>query len=77
MDVSAHTPAEAQPAEAAPPESWRGRVRAALETWSKNLAAYFTEHDPTFRYAVLPAIVVASLLYVRSPFSNYIFDEQE
>ena len=43
----------------------------------KNLGAYFSEHDPTFRHAVLPALVVAALLYVRSPLSNYIFDEQE
>jgi hypothetical protein len=44
---------------------------------AKNLGAYFSEQDPTFRHAVLPALVVAALLYVRSPLSNYIFDEQE
>jgi hypothetical protein len=44
---------------------------------AKNLGAYFSGHDPTFRHAVLPALVVAALVYVRSPLSNYIFDEQE
>jgi len=77
MDVSAHTPAEARPSEGAPPAKWWAKAAATLDTWAKNLGAYFTEHDPTFRNAVLPALVVASLLYVRSPFSNYIFDEQE
>lgn len=38
---------------------------------------YFTEQDPTFWVALTPAIVVSALLFVRSPLSNYIFDEQE
>nr|PZN29507.1 MAG: tetratricopeptide repeat-containing protein [Pseudomonadota bacterium] len=37
---------------------------------------YF-DHEPTFWVAFTPALIVASLLFVRSPFSNYIFDEQE
>ena len=39
--------------------------------------AYFAERDPTIAAAFGPALVVSALLYVRSPFSNYIFDEQE
>lgn len=38
---------------------------------------HFTEHDPTFWVALSPALIVAALLFVRSPASNYIFDEQE
>jgi hypothetical protein len=77
MDVSAHTPAEARPAGALPPATWWDKVLGTLDAWARNLGAYFTEHDPMFRYAILPALVVAALLYVRSPLSNYIFDEQE
>lgn len=38
---------------------------------------YFEEQDPTFAIAFAPALVVSIVLYVRSPLSNYIFDEQE
>ena len=89
MQVSADTPAEAPPVGAPPAplgppapafapagSRWK-RILRALEDGSKNLAAYFAGHDPTFRYALLPALVVAAVLYVRSPLSNYIFDEQE
>jgi len=38
---------------------------------------YFLDQDPTFWVAFTPALVVAALLFVRSPASNYIFDEQE
>ncbi|HEX6276235.1 MAG TPA: tetratricopeptide repeat protein [Polyangiaceae bacterium] len=78
MQASAHTPGEAPPAPPAPASTGRpGRVLAALDGGLRNLSAYFSGHDPTFRYAILPALLVAALLYVRSPFSNYIFDEQE
>jgi len=39
--------------------------------------AYLTRTDPTFKHAFAPALLVSALLYLRSPFSNYIFDEQE
>jgi hypothetical protein len=42
-----------------------------------SIGAYFTKYDPTLGRALAPAIVVSSVLYVRSPLSNYIFDEQE
>jgi hypothetical protein len=78
MEASAHTPGAAPPAETGPASPGRSaRALSTLDGWLKNLRAYFTEHDPTFRYAVLPALVVAAVLYVRSPLSNYIFDEQE
>jgi hypothetical protein len=78
MDVSAHTPAETPSDERkAPPARRAAKLRALLEGFRLNLVAYFTEHDPTFRYAILPALVVTALLYVRSPASNCIFDEQE
>jgi len=38
---------------------------------------YFEEQDPRFAIAFAPALVVSILLFVRSPLSNYIFDEQE
>jgi len=38
---------------------------------------YFQEQDPRFSIAFAPALLVCILLYVRSPLSNYIFDEQE
>jgi hypothetical protein len=53
------------------------RVRRALGELGANVAAYFANHDPTLRHAIVPALVVTALLYIRSPLSNYIFDEQE
>jgi hypothetical protein len=49
-------------------------ARAALPRAIRN---YFAEQDPRFSAALAPALLVAILLYVRSPLSNYIFDEQE
>ena len=43
----------------------------------ERLLAFFGNEDPVFATALLPALVVSALLYVRSPLSNYIFDEQE
>ena len=78
MEASAPTPGDTRPAESAPASAGRAaRVLSTLDGWAKNVGAYFSEHDPTFRHAILPAVIVAALLYVRSPFSNYIFDEQE
>ncbi len=48
--------------------------RAALPTAIRN---YFEQQDPRFSVALPPALLVAIVLYVRSPLSNYIFDEQE
>ena len=39
--------------------------------------SYVLEQDPRFWVAFTPALVVAAILFVRSPASNYIFDEQE
>lgn len=41
------------------------------------IVRYFREQDPTFWIAFTPALAVSALLFVRSPASNYIFDEQE
>lgn len=38
---------------------------------------YFEEQDPRFAIAFAPALIVSIVLFVRSPVSNYIFDEQE
>lgn len=61
------------PTEASAPRRMAGR----LSVLAANVAEYFRVHDPLLRYAFAPALVVAALLYVRSPLSNYIFDEQE
>ena len=45
--------------------------------FARRVIAYFANEDPVFATALLPALVLTSLLYVRSPLSNYIFDEQE
>jgi hypothetical protein len=60
-----------------PRASRRERVRARLRaawTWTRN---YFLDQDPTFWVAFTPALVASALVFVRSPASNYIFDEQE
>lgn len=41
------------------------------------LTGYFRDNDPTFWISFTPALIVSALLFVRSPASNYIFDEQE
>ncbi len=66
----------------------RRAERRSLRTTIKNVARYanlqkerlryfFLSEDPSFATALLPALVIAAVLYVRSPLSNYIFDEQE
>lgn len=50
------------------------RAPAAL---LRGTADYFKNHDPTLRTAFGPALFLVSVLFVRSPWSNYIFDEQE
>jgi hypothetical protein len=41
------------------------------------IGRYFSDQDPTFWVAFTPSLLVSALLFVRSPASNYIFDEQE
>jgi tetratricopeptide (TPR) repeat protein len=48
-------------------------VGSALES----VRSYVRDQDPTFWVALTPALLVVALLFVRSPASNYIFDEQE
>src|SRR6187455_2121818 len=59
----------------------RGSARPRREPFGwrlwRSIAAYFTELQPTFWVAIVPALVVAALVYTRSPASNFIFDEQE
>src|SRR5258708_6370336 len=59
------------------PTPRRWAVRERLLTWWAGLKAYFGEQDPKFLTAFAPAFVASVLIYVRSPLSNYIFDEQE
>jgi len=57
-------------------EPRRASVASRVGTAFRALLRHF-DNDPTFWVAFTPALIVASLLFVRSPFSNYIFDEQE
>lgn len=66
---------ESFPGQVSAPSRVGWRVR--FETWLLGLQAYFREQDPRFLTAFAPAFVVSVLIYVRSPLSNYIFDEQE
>src|SRR5882724_11571688 len=59
------------------PQPRRWALRERLWTWVFGLKTYFSEQDPKFLVAFAPAFVVSVLIYVRSPLSNYIFDEQE
>lgn len=52
-------------------------ARQRFGSWLLSLQAYFSEQDPKFLTAFAPAFVLCVLIYVRSPLSNYIFDEQE
>src|SRR6187402_1018082 len=67
------------PVAPSPPSSPEPRVtlRERLVAWLAGLRAYFREQDPKFLTAFAPAFVLCVLIYVRSPLSNYIFDEQE
>ncbi len=46
----------------------------ALEGWVRR---YFRSHPPTLRWTLAPLILLAVVLYIRHPATNYIFDEQE
>ncbi len=48
----------------------------AQELWPK-LRGYFAEHPPTVWAAFTPLVLLALVLFTRSPATNYIFDEQE
>ncbi len=51
---------------------WHGLVELGL-----HLAGYLRSNPPTLAAAFGPALLIAAVLYVRSPLSNCIFDEQE
>jgi len=55
----------------------RSGLRGALENARLRAVDYVQTHAPTVRNAFPPALLVSALLYLRSPTSNYIFDEQE
>jgi tetratricopeptide (TPR) repeat protein len=69
-------PSPVAPSPPSPPKP-RLTLRERLGAWSSGLKAYFSEQDPRFLTAFAPAFVLSVLIYVRSPLSNYIFDEQE
>jgi hypothetical protein len=53
------------------------RIRSTARGLLSTVRRYFEEQDPRFAIAFAPALLVSIVLYVRSPLSNYIFDEQE
>ncbi|MEZ4220707.1 MAG: tetratricopeptide repeat protein [Polyangiaceae bacterium] len=53
------------------------RVRAWPGQLLDSARQLITTRDPTFLTALTPAVILVSVLFVRSPASNYIFDEQE
>jgi hypothetical protein len=58
-------------------KSSASRFIAWLQQLGRDLLHYFSTEDPVFAAALTPALVVAALVFVRSPMTNYIFDEQE
>jgi hypothetical protein len=48
-----------------------------LRRLSERVLARFRDRDPTLAVAFAPALLLSAVLFVRSPTSNYIFDEQE
>jgi hypothetical protein len=76
-DLPGLPPIPAEGPRAEPPVSAGAAVFRFVAEAASSIGAYFTKSDPTFARALAPALVVSSVLYVRSPFSNYIFDEQE
>ncbi len=50
------------------------RLYARIE---RGLVGYFAGRAPTFRNAFFPFLLLTVVLYIRHPFTNYIFDEQE
>lgn len=66
------------PLSSGPPAPARSsRWRRFLEAVCPWVRDYFRTQDPTFWVAITPALILGALVYVRSPLSNYIFDEQE
>jgi len=50
---------------------------AWLRRRGQDLLRYFRTEDPVFAAALTPALMIAAVIFVRSPMTNYIFDEQE
>ncbi len=56
---------------------WWRRIRALPGLVVSQGLALCRSQDPKFWVALTPALLVVSVLFVRNPASNYIFDEQE
>ncbi|MGE5787029.1 MAG: hypothetical protein ACM3ZE_20720, partial [Myxococcales bacterium] len=55
----------------------RRGFRVFLRSAKNAVVDYFASNDPVFVNAFAPALFLAAFLYVRSPVTNCIFDEQE
>src|SRR5262249_5308933 len=49
----------------------------AVRRFARWVHDYFVVEEPRFWSAIVPLIVLAVVLFARSPATNYIFDEQE
>jgi hypothetical protein len=58
-------------------ESWRDWALRHYLRFERSVVGYFTTHEPTLKHAILPLMLLAWVLYIRHPSTNYIFDEQE
>ena len=67
----------APPVSPAAPHRAVQRSKDLLSHAGERVGAYFRERDPTIRAAFGPFLLLSAFLFVRSPFSNYIFDEQQ
>jgi hypothetical protein len=56
-------------------------VFVKFTTWAqlrgRDVLEYLRNEDPLFAAALTPALLIAAVVFVRSPMTNYIFDEQE
>jgi protein O-mannosyl-transferase len=58
------------------PPWWRKAYRLALRA-EQGVIDYFAARDPWFKHTIWPLLLLSIALFVRSPWTNYIFDEQE
>ncbi|AUX39987.1 hypothetical protein SOCE26_013820 [Sorangium cellulosum] len=70
-------PPSSAPPSSAPPSSAVPTDPSLLGRAFGHVRGYFLGRDPTFWSALAPLAVISVILFVRSPATNYIFDEQE
>lgn len=56
---------------------WYMRVLRAFAVVERWVVDYFTKTEPTVLWTLAPLLMLALVLYIRHPSTNFIFDEQE